>query len=83
MKNADIRLTRLEQSVRRSVQATDYRQTMAYLAMSADDRDRLHTYENRYGVDGHLQDFTDEELHDFERLLMPLANEEQADAKQL
>lgn len=82
MKNAHTRLSRLELSIKRAAPEVDWTATPAYLALSDEDRRALHSYVDRFHESG-LQPFTVNELHDFERILMPLAQEEKGDAPRL
>lgn len=82
MKNAHTRLSRLELSIKQAVPDVDWTTTPAYQALPEEDRKTLHSYADRFNADG-FHSFTDEELHDFERILMPLAKEERNDAQRL
>jgi hypothetical protein len=82
MKNASSRLSRLEGSIKQAMPEIDWRATLAYLAMSDEDRQTFEGYVDRFNAEG-LKPFTDDELNDFERILKPLANEEREDAQQL
>lgn len=76
------RLARLESSIKQATPAVDWTTTPAYLALSEEDRKALQGYVDRFNSAG-LQQFTDDELNDFERILMPLAKEEKDDAERL
>ena len=78
MKNGSSRLSRLEQSIRSAVPAYDWTASPAYPQMSEEDRQRLHRYADRYQAEG-LEQFTIDELNDFELLIFPFAKEEAAD----
>lgn len=80
MRNADSRLFRLEQSVKQAVPPVDWTQTDAFCAMSPVDREKLQEFSARYSTHG-LISFSDEELHEFELLVMPFAREEPDDEK--
>lgn len=82
MKNAHARLSRLELSIKRATPEVDWTATPAYLALSDEDRRALHSYVDRFHANG-LQPFTDDELQDFERILIPLAQEEKGDVARL
>jgi hypothetical protein len=82
MKNARLRLSRLELSIKQATPEVDWTTTKAYAALSGDDRQALHGYVDRFNAGG-LQPFTDDDLYDFERILMPLAQEEKGDAERL
>ena len=80
MKNAGVRLAKLEQSAKRSASGLDWTQSPAYSAMSTADQTKLQAFAQRYSAEG-FNNFADEELDEFERLIFPLAREEQQDAE--
>jgi hypothetical protein len=71
MKNTNGRLTRLEQRVLGKASVQDYSEMPAFLAMVDADREKLVCFADRFSAAGHLRDFSDEDLHEFERLLIP------------
>jgi hypothetical protein len=77
MKNARTRLSRLELSISRAIPEIDWRTTPAYLAMDEEVRQTFESYVSRFNAEG-LKTFTDDELNDFERILMPLVMEEKS-----
>lgn len=82
MKNADTRLSKLEQSVKQASPAYDWLASPTYAAMLEADRHLLTSFADRFNADG-LGNFSDEELNEFERLIFPFAREEQADGQYL
>lgn len=78
MKNLQARLAKLEQSVKAAVPFSDWTQTAAYAALSEADKQKMGQYTERFNKAG-LGEFSDEELNDFETLLLPFAKEERED----
>ncbi|MCC2612636.1 hypothetical protein [Neorhizobium petrolearium] len=76
------RLARLESSIQQATPEVDWTTSPAYLALPEEDRQALQGYVDRFNSGG-LQQFTDDELLDFERILVPLAKEEKSDAERL
>lgn len=75
MKNLQARLVKLEQAVKAAVPFSDWTQTSAYAALTDADKQKIHAYTERFGKAG-LSEFSDDELDDFEKLLLPFAKEE-------
>ncbi len=75
MKNIQARLVKLEQSVKAAVPFKDWTQSAAYAALSEADRQRITGYTDRFNKAG-LSGFSDEELDDYEALLLPFVKEE-------
>ncbi len=65
------RLSRLESSIKQAVPSVDWRETDAYRSLSDADKETLSIYTDRFNAGG-LEPFTDEELNDFELILMVL-----------
>lgn len=82
MKNAHTRLSRLELSISQAIPETDWMTTPAYLALPEEDRVTLEGYVTRFNESG-LKPFADEELNEFERILLKLAVEEKDYAERL
>lgn len=75
MKNLQARLAKLERSFKATVPLSDWTQTAAYAALSEVERQRINGYTDRFNKAG-LSSFSDEELDDYEALLLPFVKED-------
>ena len=82
MKSTHVRLSKLELAIKGGVPAFDWTATQAYADLSPADRDRLHSFAERFTAAG-LSGFSDEELTEFERLISPCCNEELGNATEV
>lgn len=82
MKSTDARLSKLELVIKGAAPVFDWTATQAYADLSPADRDKLHSFAERFTAAG-LSDFSDEELTEFEHVVAPFHNEELRNASEI
>lgn len=82
MKSTHVRLSKLELAINGGAPAFDWKATQAYADLSPAERERLHSFAERFTAAG-LSDFGDYELTEFERLITPFHIEELGNATEV